>query len=46
LVEFKKTAQPVRAQVSNGEIVIENDYDFLELSHLTATFKVEEFRER
>ena len=41
LIELKKVIEPVRSWLSATELVVENGYDFVDLSHLTATFKVE-----
>ncbi|KAL1960098.1 hypothetical protein VTO42DRAFT_270 [Malbranchea cinnamomea] len=41
LTELKKAYEPVRAWVSGDEIVVENNYDFIGLDHLTANYKIE-----
>lgn len=41
LTELRKAYEPVRAWVSGGEIVVENNYDFIGLDHLTAAFRIE-----
>jgi beta-galactosidase len=46
LVEFKKVIEPVRAWVEGVNIVVENGYDFIDLRHLVAAYKVETFGER
>lgn len=45
LLEFKAINQPVRFQVKDGKIAVENCYNFADLSGLSATFKLEEFSE-
>lgn len=46
LVEFRKVIEPVRSWVDGKCLVLENGYDFIQLEHLTATYKVEEFVNR
>jgi beta-galactosidase len=46
LTEFKKVIEPVRSWMSGSELVIENGYDFVDLGHLSATFKVEKLGKR
>lgn len=49
LLELKEAYQPVHISMldeNSKSLVIENTYDFNDLSHLRATFKVEEFGER
>ncbi|KAF4974831.1 hypothetical protein FZEAL_8292 [Fusarium zealandicum] len=41
LVEFKRVIQPVGFSLDGKDLKIENRYDFDDLSHLAATFKVE-----
>ncbi|RFU24565.1 hypothetical protein B7463_g11778, partial [Scytalidium lignicola] len=41
LVELKKVIEPVRLLVESGRFFIENDYDFIGLEHIIATYKVE-----
>ena len=43
LTEFKTAIQPVRFSYSDGELIVENHHDFLDLSYLQASFKVEHF---
>lgn len=43
LLEFQKVIQPVIIEVSDGSVVLKNLYNFLDLSHLVGTYKVEEF---
>ncbi|KAK7422544.1 Beta-galactosidase (Lactase) [Neonectria punicea] len=43
LTEYKKVIQPVRFEVSGETITVENHYNFVDLSHLAATYKLEEF---
>ncbi|KAI5458539.1 glycosyl hydrolases family 2, TIM barrel domain-containing protein [Mariannaea sp. PMI_226] len=43
LTEYKKVIQPVGFEFSGGKVTLENRYNFSDLSHLNATFKVEEF---
>lgn len=46
LVELKKSYEPVRMSVVNQNLIIENNYDYLNLGTLTMTFKLEEFGDR
>ncbi|SPO00325.1 related to beta-galactosidase [Cephalotrichum gorgonifer] len=46
LTEFKKVTQPVGFSVKDGQLVIQNWYDFVDLSHLAANFKIEKFGEK
>ena len=46
LLEFKKVIEPIRSWLQGHELVVENGYDFIDLGHLTATFKVENFGKR
>jgi hypothetical protein len=41
LTEFKKVIEPARAWIEGTELILENGYDFIDLGHLTATYKVE-----
>lgn len=41
LTEFKKVIEPVRSWVDGENLVVENGYDFSDLSHLVATYSVE-----
>lgn len=44
LVELKKVIAPVHMRLERDyRLVIENHYDFSDLSHLTASFKIEQF---
>ncbi|TVY89080.1 Beta-galactosidase [Lachnellula willkommii] len=43
LVEFKKVAQPVKLSMEGEQLFVENEYDFIDLDHLVATYKVEAF---
>lgn len=43
LTEFKRVIQPVGFSVSGDKLVLENYYDFIDLSHLVASYEVEEF---
>lgn len=45
LIEFKKAIEPVGFTVSGEKLVLENWYDFVDLGHLAASYKVEEFGE-
>ncbi|CAN8101529.1 unnamed protein product [Discula destructiva] len=45
LTEFKKVIQPVGFSVDGDKLTLENYYDFIDLKHLVASFKVEEFGE-
>ena len=46
LVEFKKTTQPVKLSMEGKQLLVKNEYDFIGLDHLVATYKVEEFHTR
>ena len=47
LTELKKAIEPIRAYAGDdGNIAIENWYDFLGLDHVTAQYKVESFDDR
>ncbi|OAG36383.1 hypothetical protein AYO21_09368 [Fonsecaea monophora] len=43
LIELKKVFQPVSVRLEGRNLVIENNYDFIDLGHLEATFKIEQF---
>ncbi|KAL8302828.1 hypothetical protein RB597_002955 [Gaeumannomyces tritici] len=43
LTELKKVIQPLGLSVAGGKLLVENYYGFVDLSHLVATYKVEEF---
>jgi len=43
LLELQKVIQPVMFEVGDRSLVLKNLYNFLDLSHLVATYKVEEF---
>lgn len=43
LIEYKKVIEPVKLRVDGGNVIIENHYNFLNLSHLTATYAIEAF---
>ena len=43
LTEYKKVIQPVGFSVEGEKIILQNRYDFADLKHLVATYKVEEF---
>lgn len=43
LVELKKVIQPVLMEVTGKTLIIKNLYDFLDLSHLEATYEVESY---
>jgi beta-galactosidase len=45
LTEFKKVIQPVGFSVNGQKLTLENYYDFIDLKHLVASYKVEEFGE-
>lgn len=42
LTEYKKVIQPVGFSSKGEKIILENRYDFADLKHLVATYKVEE----
>lgn len=46
LMELKKAFAPVRAWVSDWNIVVHNERDFVDLRDLTAEYKIEAFGER
>lgn len=46
LTEFKKVIQPVRLTIEGNKLRIENHYDFVDLSHLAASFELEEFGDK
>jgi beta-galactosidase len=46
LMELKKVFAPVRAWVSDWNIVVHNEHDFVDLRDLTAEYKIEAFGER
>lgn len=46
LIEFKKVIQPVKVSLEGKLLLMGNEYDFLDLDHLVATYKVEEFNSR
>lgn len=46
LVEYKKIMQPVVLRTKDREFTVENRYNFIELDHLVASYKVEAFGER
>lgn len=45
LVELKRVMQPIEFHVDEGKklLEVENRFDFVDLSHLTTTYKIEEF---
>ncbi|TPX18495.1 uncharacterized protein E0L32_011608 [Thyridium curvatum] len=43
LLELKRVIQPARISLQGRDLVIENLHDFIDLDHLTLTYKVEEF---
>ncbi|KAG5949934.1 hypothetical protein E4U53_005633 [Claviceps sorghi] len=43
ILEFKAVNHPVRFEVEDGRIRIENCFNFADLSHLVASYKLEEF---
>lgn len=46
LIEFKKVIEPVRLSMEGEILLLENGYDFINLDHLVATYKVEAFGDR
>ena len=46
LTELKKVFAPIRAWVSDVDIVVKNEYDFVDLQDWTADYKIEGFGER
>lgn len=45
LIEMKKVVEPVRLHVENGHLLVENWYDFVDTSHLVATYKLEKLND-
>ncbi|KAI0155990.1 glycosyl hydrolases family 2, TIM barrel domain-containing protein [Pestalotiopsis sp. NC0098] len=43
LLELKKVIQPIKFDYENGQIFVTNEYDFVGLDHLIATYRVESF---
>jgi beta-galactosidase len=43
LLEFKAVNHPIRFELKDGKIAVENRYDFSDLRHLVASYKLEEF---
>ncbi|PQE07908.1 hypothetical protein CJF32_00003037 [Rutstroemia sp. NJR-2017a WRK4] len=43
LTELKKVIAPIRAWVEGDELIVENGYDFIDLSHVAANYKIEAF---
>lgn len=41
LIEFKKVIEPVRLSIDGSNLVVENGYDFSDLSHLVADYTLE-----
>ncbi|KAK8044814.1 hypothetical protein PG993_004838 [Apiospora rasikravindrae] len=41
LTELKKVIQPVKFEMEDGKVFITNEYDFVGLEHLVATYKIE-----
>lgn len=46
LIELKKVFEPVKVEIDGDQLVVSNLYNFANLDHLTATYKVEQFSER
>jgi len=46
LTEFKKITEPVRLSFEGKTLYINNEYDFVDLGHLIASYKVESISER
>lgn len=46
LLELKKVIQPIKFDYENGQIFVTNEYDFVGLDHLIATYRVESFGNR
>jgi beta-galactosidase len=46
LIEYKKVIEPLRAKLEGSELEVRNLYDFLSLDHLTATYRIESFKDR
>lgn len=45
LVEYKKVNQPIDIILENGKLVVENRYNFVDIKHLSASYKLESFRD-
>lgn len=45
LVEYKKIIQPLNIELETGMLVIENRYNFIDLGHLAASYRLENFHE-
>lgn len=45
LVEYKKIIQPLNIVLENGKLEVENRYNFIDLSHLSASYKLERFED-
>ncbi|KAI1082524.1 intracellular beta-galactosidase BgaD [Whalleya microplaca] len=43
LLELKRVIQPVRFTWEDGKVFITNEYDFIELGHLAATYSIESY---
>ncbi|KAH8593373.1 glycoside hydrolase family 2 protein [Bisporella sp. PMI_857] len=41
LTEFKKITEPVRLTLQGTTLFVDNEYDFVDLKHLTASYKIE-----
>ncbi|KAK8018318.1 hypothetical protein PG991_007508 [Apiospora marii] len=41
LTELKKVIQPVKFEMEDGKVFITNEYDFVGLEHLVATYRIE-----
>ncbi|ETS85923.1 hypothetical protein PFICI_03948 [Pestalotiopsis fici W106-1] len=46
LLELKKVIQPIKFDYEDGHVFITNEYDFVGLEHLVATYRIESFGER
>ncbi|KAG6031191.1 hypothetical protein E4U41_007652 [Claviceps citrina] len=46
ILEFKAINHPVRFEVEDGTLSVENCFNFADLSHLVASYKVEEFGDK
>ncbi|KAI1848464.1 hypothetical protein JX265_008754 [Neoarthrinium moseri] len=46
LLELKKVFQPVKFELEDGKLFVTNEYDFVDLNHLSATYRIETFGNR
>lgn len=46
LTEFKKITEPIRSTITGNTLCVYNEYDFVDLNHISASFKLETFGDR